>query len=62
MPGQGVAVMDRTTDVNGITINYRTEGPEHGELIVLINGLADDLRTWDTQVPALLDAGYRVLR
>ncbi|KAK5706640.1 hypothetical protein LTR97_001630 [Elasticomyces elasticus] len=50
-----------TVEANQITINYQLEG-ESGELVVLINGLADDLTTWDYQVPALLKAGYRVLR
>ncbi|CAN5131562.1 alpha/beta hydrolase [soil metagenome] len=46
--------------VNGIDINYLDEG--EGEAILLINGLADDLTTWDFQVPDLLAAGYRVVR
>ena len=50
-----------TAHVNGITINYQLEG-DGPETIVLINGLADDLASWDFQVPALLDAGLRVLR
>jgi 3-oxoadipate enol-lactonase len=49
------------TAVNDIEINYRLEG-DGPETIVLINGLADDLTTWDYQVPDLLQAGYRVLR
>lgn len=49
-----------TTDVNGITLNYRIEG-EGDETVVLVNGLADDLETWAYQTPALLEAGYRVL-
>ena len=48
-------------NVNGISINYELEG-DGPETIVLINGLADDLLSWDFQVPALLDAGFRVLR
>src|SRR5690606_7929263 len=28
----------------------------------LVNGLADDLLSWEAQMPALLGAGYRVLR
>lgn len=54
-----------TADVNGITVNYQLEGGPDiagGELVVLVNGLADDLQTWDYQVPALLEAGFRVLR
>jgi 3-oxoadipate enol-lactonase len=49
--------------VNGITINYLIDGPDNGKgAIVLINGLADDLLSWGFQVPALVEAGYRVLR
>lgn len=48
--------------VNDIEINYSVDGPAGGATVVLVNGLADDLSTWDFQVPALTDAGYRVLR
>ena len=56
-----------TADVNGITINYLLETPNTtsesgGDYIVLINGLADDLQTWDAQVPHLLAKGYNVIR
>ena len=52
-----------TAHVNGITINYRLDGSEAAaETIVLVNGLADDLNTWELQVPAFVDAGYRILR
>jgi 3-oxoadipate enol-lactonase len=50
-----------TAALDGLTINYRLEG-EGSETVVLVNGLADDLETWADQVPALLKAGYRVLR
>ena len=50
-----------TAHVNGIDINYQLEG-DGPETIVLINGLADALESWDFQVPALLEAGLRVLR
>ncbi len=49
--------------VNGISINYEIDGQDTGKgTIVLINGLADDLLSWGFQVPALVEAGYRVLR
>lgn len=49
--------------VNGITINYEIDGQDTGKgTIVLINGLADDLLSWGFQVPAFVEAGYRVLR
>jgi 3-oxoadipate enol-lactonase len=50
-----------TATVNDVELNYELEG-DGEETIVLVNGLADDLQTWVLQVPALLDAGYRVLR
>ena len=52
-----------TAQVNGITINYEIDGPDGAkDTIVLINGLADDLLSWGFQIPALVEAGYRVLR
>lgn len=50
-----------TARENGIDLNYKLEGPDDAETIVLINGLADDLESWGFQVPAFLEAGYRVL-
>ncbi len=50
-----------TATVNGITVNYELEG-EGERTVVLVNGLADDLLSWDFQMPALLEAGFRVLR
>ncbi|KAK3059201.1 hypothetical protein LTR09_000767 [Extremus antarcticus] len=49
-------------DVNSISINYLLEGPSTADLVVLINGLADDLSTWSAQLSALLGAGFQVLR
>lgn len=54
--------MPTAEGINGIDINYQLDGTGNGDLIVLVNGLADDLLTWEVQVPAFLDAGYRVLR
>ena len=51
-----------TAQINGITINYQIDGADSAETIVLINGLADDLESWGFQMPALIEAGYRVLR
>ncbi|HLI24070.1 MAG TPA: alpha/beta fold hydrolase, partial [Acidimicrobiales bacterium] len=42
-------------------INYQLEG-DGPETVVLVNGLADDLLTWEYQMGALLGAGLRVLR
>ena len=52
-----------SAQINGITLNYQIDGPETAaETIVLINGLADDLESWGFQIPALVEAGFRVLR
>jgi 3-oxoadipate enol-lactonase len=48
-------------EANGISINYAVDG-DGRETVLFINGLADDLETWAFQVPALLEAGYRVVR
>ena len=49
--------------VNGIDVRYQIDNPDGaGPPIVLINGLADDLDSWGYQVPALVEAGHRVLR
>lgn len=47
--------------VNGIQIHYELDG-DGEEVVVLINGLADNLETWVFQIPDLLTAGFRVLR
>lgn len=52
-----------TAHVNGVTLNYTIDNEAAtGETIVLINGLADDLESWGFQIPALVEAGFRVLR
>ena len=51
-----------SADINATHIHYRLDGPEDQPVIMLSNSLASDLSMWDPQVPALLEAGYRVLR
>jgi 3-oxoadipate enol-lactonase len=48
-------------EANGITINYRIDGPEGAPWIVLSNSLATSLAMWDEQA-AVLQNSYRVLR
>jgi len=50
------------TMVSGMNIHYLLEGPESGETVMLSHSLASNLEMWDSQVPALVDAGFRVLR
>ena len=47
--------------INGLEFHYAIDG-SGDETVLLINGLADDLETWGYQMPALLEAGYRVVR
>lgn len=49
-------------EVRGTTLHYRFDGPEKGPVVMLSNSLASDLTMWDRQVPALVQAGFRVLR
>lgn len=46
---------------DGITLNAREDGPEHGPWVVLSNSVLTDLSVWDAQLAALV-GGYRVLR
>ncbi|HJX61619.1 MAG TPA: alpha/beta fold hydrolase [Dehalococcoidia bacterium] len=47
-------------DTNGIVTFYEDAG--QGPPVVLVHGHSADLRLWDLQVPALSEAGYRVIR
>jgi len=45
---------------DGIT-HYKLEGPNDGKVVVLVHGGTIPMWTWDKQVKALKDAGFRVL-
>lgn len=47
---------------SGIVMNYELSGPEDGAVVLLSHSLGSNLYMWDLQVPALEQAGYRVLR
>ena len=46
---------------DGVT-HYELAGPADGPVVVLIHGGTIPLFAWDAQMPALVDAGFRVLR
>jgi 3-oxoadipate enol-lactonase len=46
---------------NGITVNYRIDGPERAPWLVFSNSLATSLAMWDEQAAAL-QTSFRVLR
>lgn len=50
-----------TAHVNEIDINYQIDG-EGQTTLLLINGLADTLESWELQIPDFVAAGLRVLR
>ena len=45
---------------DGIT-HYKLEGPQDAKLVVLVHGATIPIWNWDTQLPALIKAGFRVL-
>jgi pimeloyl-ACP methyl ester carboxylesterase len=45
---------------DGIT-HYNLEGPPDAKVVVLVHGATIPIWTWDQQVPALTNAGFRVL-
>lgn len=49
------------TDVNGITLHVEEAGPEDGRLVLLLHGFPELAYSWRHQIPALAEAGYRVL-
>jgi len=44
---------------DGVTLNFLDEG--QGPAVLLVHGFPDSIHLWRQQVPALLDAGYRVI-
>lgn len=55
LPGQFIALP------GGVT-HYELTGPADGPVVVLVHGLSTPLFLWDPTVPALVEAGFRVLR
>src|SRR4051794_24088775 len=49
------------TTLDGIEMYYEEHGASDGEPVLLIAGLSLNTTTWFRQIPALADAGYRVV-
>jgi len=49
-------------NLSGGVVHYDFTGPENGEIVVLVHGNAAPYFSWDKNVKALTDAGFRVLR
>jgi len=51
----------KITTKDGLTFDAWIEGPESGEIVLLLHGFPQSRHTWRAQVPALAAAGYRVI-
>lgn len=49
----------RQIEVNGLQFNVVVEG--EGPPVLLVHGVPDDHQVWRHQIPALVEAGYRVI-
>lgn len=52
---------ERFIDTNGIRLHVVLDGPEAGELVVLLHGFPDHWYGWRRQIAPLAEAGYRVM-
>jgi epoxide hydrolase 4 len=46
---------------NGITLHVLTDGPENGPSVILLHGFPEFHYGWRKQIPALVEAGFRVI-
>jgi pimeloyl-ACP methyl ester carboxylesterase len=55
------AVHPRFVVANGIRYAYLEHGPAQGPLLLLLHGFPDNALSWERQMPAFAQAGYRVV-
>src|ERR1700733_14779477 len=53
--------MQMQVDSSGVSLHVEVTGPDDGTAVVLLHGFPDTGRLWSKQVPALVEAGYRVI-
>lgn len=51
----------KITTSDGLTFDAWIEGPESGDIVLLLHGFPQSRHTWREQVPALAAAGYRAI-
>src|SRR5690554_1954623 len=51
----------RRVDSGGVSLNVADHGPPDGEPVLMLHGFPDSARLWRNQIPALVEAGYRVI-
>jgi pimeloyl-ACP methyl ester carboxylesterase len=56
-----MAVRIEQIEANGLTFSCRRDGPDDGDLVVLLHGFPETSRMWLPLVERLAGAGYRVL-
>src|SRR5688572_19563160 len=61
MPTIHPSTRERRVATNGIELHLVEAGPEDGPPVVLCHGFPELAYSWRHQIPALADAGYRVL-
>ncbi len=61
VPADGEPWAHETVETNGISLHAVTAGPEDGPLVVLLHGFPEFWYAWHHQLPALTEAGYRVV-
>jgi pimeloyl-ACP methyl ester carboxylesterase len=54
-----MTINNRRIRVNDVELNIVTQG--EGPAVLLVHGFPDDHTVWRNQIPALADAGYRVI-
>ena len=54
-----MTINNRRIRVNDVELNIVTQG--EGPDVLLVHGFPDDHTVWRNQIPALVDAGYRVI-
>jgi pimeloyl-ACP methyl ester carboxylesterase len=47
--------------INHINLHVMTDGPENGTPVILLHGFPEFYYGWRKQIPALVEAGYRVM-
>jgi pimeloyl-ACP methyl ester carboxylesterase len=51
----------RIVRVGEVDLNVTDHGPVDGAVVLMIHGFPDSARLWRHQIPALVEAGYRVI-